>query len=133
MVYSAAVGACRRAGPGNRARRAAPALAGRERIRGKGRLLKKLIIAVVQNEDADAVVDALLEAEYRATRLASTGGFLRRGNTTLMIGADEDQVDAVLDLIRRHARSGAAPAESDALQPAAATVFVLDLEEYQRL
>jgi len=95
--------------------------------------MKKLIIGVVQNEDADAVVDALLEEEFRATRLASTGGFLRRGNTTLMIGADEDQVDRVLDLIRGNARSGAAPADSGATQPAAATVFVLDLEEYQRL
>jgi uncharacterized protein YaaQ len=95
--------------------------------------MKKLIIAVVQNEDADAVVDALLEEEFRATRLASTGGFLRRGNTTLMIGADEDQVDRVLGLIRQHARSGAQPAEAGASQPAAATVFVLDLEEYQRL
>ena len=95
--------------------------------------MKKLIIGVVQNEDADAVVDALLEEEFRATRLASTGGFLRRGNTTLMIGADEDQVDRVLDLIRGHARSGAAPADSGASQPAAPTVFVLDLEEYQRL
>jgi uncharacterized protein YaaQ len=95
--------------------------------------MKKLIITVVQNEDADAVVDALLEEEFRATRLASTGGFLRRGNTTLMIGADEDQVDKVLDLIRQHARSGSAPVDSGASQPAAATVFVLDLEEYQRL
>jgi uncharacterized protein YaaQ len=96
--------------------------------------MKKLIIAVVQNEDADGVVDALLEAEFRATRLASTGGFLRRGNTTLMIGADEDQVDAVLDLIRHHARSATSPADAaDGPQPAAATVFVLDLEEYQRL
>ena len=96
--------------------------------------MKKLIIAVVQNEDADAVVDALLEEEFRATRLASTGGFLRRGNTTLMIGADEDQVDLVLDLIRRRARSGTVPAEtSEGHQAAAATVFVLDLEEYQRL
>ncbi|CAA9569414.1 MAG: protein from nitrogen regulatory protein P-II (GLNB) family, ortholog YAAQ B. subtilis [uncultured Thermomicrobiales bacterium] len=95
--------------------------------------MKKLIIAVVQNEDADGVVDALLEDEFRATRLASTGGFLRRGNTTLMVGADEDQVDRVLDLIRQHARSGAAPAEATEIQPAAATVFVLDLEEYQRL
>ena len=96
--------------------------------------MKKLIIAVIQNEAADAVVDALLEAEFRATRLASTGGFLRRGNTTLMIGADEDQVDIVLNLIRQHARSGVAPVESpDATQAAAATVFVLDLEEYQRL
>ena len=96
--------------------------------------MKKLIIGVVQNEDADAVVDALLEEEFRATRLASTGGFLRRGNTTLMIGADEAQVDRVLDLIRGNARSsGAAPADAGASQPAAATVFVLDLEEYQRL
>jgi uncharacterized protein YaaQ len=95
--------------------------------------MKKLIIAVVQNEDADAVVDALLEEEFRATRLASTGGFLRRGNTTLMIGADEDQVDRVMDLIRQHARSGGEPVQAGVSQPAAATVFVLDLEEYQRL
>ena len=95
--------------------------------------MTKLIIAVVQNEDADAVVDALLEDEFRATRLASTGGFLRRGNTTLMIGADEDQVDRVLELIRQNARSGTAPVDASDAQPAAATVFVLDLEEYQRL
>jgi uncharacterized protein YaaQ len=95
--------------------------------------MKKLIIAVVQNEDADSVVDALLEDEFRATRLASTGGFLRRGNTTLMIGADDNQVDRILDLIRQNARSGAVPEEGSTTPPAAATVFVLDLEEYQRL
>lgn len=104
---------------------------------GSGRAsgMMKLIIAVVQNEDADAVVDALLEEDFRATRLASTGGFLRRGNTTLMIGADEDQVDRVLEIIRQHTRTGAPPAEEQAgmTPPAAATVFVLDLEEYQRL
>jgi uncharacterized protein YaaQ len=99
----------------------------------RGRDMKKLIIAVVQNEDADAVVDALLEEEFRATRLASTGGFLRRGNTTLMIGADEEQVDAVLDLIRRHAHATGDAQSAGQSQPAAATVFVLDLEEYQRL
>jgi uncharacterized protein YaaQ len=96
--------------------------------------MKKLIIAVVQNEDADAVVDALLEEDFRATRLASTGGFLRRGNTTLMIGADEDQVDQVLTLIQQHAHAGqAVTVQGRPSKPAAATVFVLDLEEYQRL
>jgi uncharacterized protein YaaQ len=97
--------------------------------------MKKLIIAVVQNEDADAVVDALLEDEFRATRLASTGGFLRRGNTTLMIGAEEEQVDQVLGLIKQHAHAGAQAQTQTQQQsaPAAATVFVLDLEEYQRL
>lgn len=96
--------------------------------------MKKLVIAVIQNEVADAVVDALLEADFRTTRLASTGGFLRRGNTTLMIGAEEDQVNYVLDLIKQSARSGLAPQETgDGAAAAAATVFVLDLEEYQRL
>ena len=96
--------------------------------------MKKLVIAVIQNEVADTVVDALLEADFRTTRLASTGGFLRRGNTTLMIGADESQVDYVLDLIRQTARSGMAPPDNvEGISPAAATVFVLDLEEYQRL
>ncbi len=93
----------------------------------------KLIIAVVQNEDADNVVDALLEAEYRATRLASTGGFLRRGNTTIMIGVQDEQVDSVLDLIRGQARSRQSGETNTQVQTAAATVFVLDLEEYQRL
>jgi uncharacterized protein YaaQ len=93
----------------------------------------KLIIAVVQNEDADAVVDALLENDFRATRLASTGGFLRRGNTTVMIGVQDQQVDHVLDLIRQEARSRSQQQDAGEVQTAAATVFVLDLEEYQRL
>jgi uncharacterized protein YaaQ len=50
-----------------------------------------------------------------------------------MIGADEEQVEEVLGLIREHATSASAPEGSGATQPAAATVFVLDLEEYQRL
>ncbi len=93
----------------------------------------KLIIAVVQNEDADNVIDALLENDFRATRLASTGGFLRRGNTTVMIGVQDHQVDQVLDLIRAEARSRAQQEQTGEIQTAAATVFVLDLEDYQRL
>lgn len=93
----------------------------------------KLVIAVVQNEDADNVIDALLESDFRATRLASTGGFLRRGNTTVMIGVQDHQVDQVLDLIRAEARARAQQEQTGEVQTAAATVFVLDLEDYQRL
>jgi uncharacterized protein YaaQ len=93
----------------------------------------KLIIAVVQNEDADNVIDALLENDFRATRLASTGGFLRRGNTTVMIGVQDHQIEQVLDLIRNEARARAQKEQSGEVQTAAATVFVLDLEDYQRL
>ncbi len=96
--------------------------------------MKKLIIAVIQNEAADGVVDALLEEEFRATRLASTGGFLRRGNTTIMIGVEDDQVDTVIDLIRRRVHTRAQGAEAGGtVQTAGATVFVLDLEGYERL
>lgn len=92
----------------------------------------KLIIAVVQNKNADEVIDALVEAKYRATRFASTGGFLRRGNTTVMIGVQDHQVDHVVDVIRDHARDDIEE-ETAAETQAAATIFVLDLEEYQRL
>lgn len=93
----------------------------------------KLIVAVVQNEDADSVIDALLENDFRATRLASTGGFLRRGNTTVMIGVQDHQIEQVLDLIRQEARARGQDDQAGAVQTAAATVFVLDLEDYQRL
>jgi uncharacterized protein YaaQ len=65
----------------------------------------KLVIAVVQNEDADSIVESLLERQFRATRLASTGGFLRRGNTTLLIGVEDHDVETVLDVIRTRART----------------------------
>jgi uncharacterized protein YaaQ len=93
----------------------------------------QLIVAVVQNEDADNVIVALLEIDFRATRLASTGGFLRRGNTTVMIGVQDHQIDQVLDLIRHEAKSREQKEQSGDVQTAAATVFVLDLEDYQRL
>ena len=93
----------------------------------------KLIIAVVQNEDADSVIDALLENDFRATRLASTGGFLRRGNTTVMIGVQDHQVEQILDLIRQEAHARGQDDQVEGVQTAAATVFVLDLEDYQRL
>lgn len=90
----------------------------------------KLIIAVVQSQDADEIVDALVQAEYRATRFASTGGFLRRGNTTIMVGVQDQQVDHVIEVLRKAVHeSGEQLPEGQS----AVTVFVLDLEEYQRL
>ena len=90
----------------------------------------KLIIAVVQSQDSDAVVDALVEADYRATRFASTGGFLRSGNTTIMIGVRDEQVDHVIEVLREAVNASERAEPKD---HASVTVFVLDLEEYQRL
>jgi len=60
----------------------------------------KLIIAVVQDKDTNRLIDALNENNFQATKLATTGGFLKEGNTTLMIGCEDEYVDEALDIIR---------------------------------
>ncbi|WP_223069050.1 cyclic-di-AMP receptor [Paenibacillus caui] len=60
----------------------------------------KLIVAIIQDKDSNRLSGALVKANFRATKLASTGGFLRAGNTTFMIGVDDSQVETVLDVIR---------------------------------
>lgn len=64
----------------------------------------KLVVAVVQDKDSHALSQALVAKGYRATKLASTGGFLRSGNTTFLIGVDDAQVDAVLAIIEETCR-----------------------------
>ncbi len=59
----------------------------------------KLIIAIVQDQDAPSLVDDLTEKEFRVTKLASTGGFLKSGNTTLLIGVEEESVSEVIEII----------------------------------
>ncbi|WP_138420022.1 cyclic-di-AMP receptor [Aquibacillus sediminis] len=60
----------------------------------------KLIIAVVQDKDSNRLVDALSEENFKTTKLSTTGGFLKEGNTTLMIGCDDGDVDQALDIIK---------------------------------
>ena len=60
----------------------------------------KIILAVVRDIDSDPVINTLVNKGFRVTRLASTGGFLRRGNVTLLIGIDEDQVETLINLLK---------------------------------
>ena len=60
----------------------------------------KLILAVIRDIDREPVIRTLIKAGYRVTRLASTGGFLRRGNITLMVGVNESEEQKVIDLMR---------------------------------
>ncbi|MCU0491886.1 MAG: cyclic-di-AMP receptor [Chloroflexaceae bacterium] len=62
----------------------------------------KLIIVVVQHQDAAEVVDSLTAASYRVTRISSQGGFLREGNVTLLISVDDDHVNGVINIVRQH-------------------------------
>jgi uncharacterized protein YaaQ len=108
----------------------------------------KLIVAIVHNEDAGALVDALLEGGHRATRLHSSGGFLRQSNATIIAGADDDRVDAVLEIVRANCTSRTQvvnpmppimePGEFFMPYPlevevGGATVFVLPVERFERL
>ncbi|RDY66432.1 MULTISPECIES: cyclic-di-AMP receptor [Halobacillus] len=60
----------------------------------------KMIIAVVQDKDSNRLTDALAENDFKTTKLSTTGGFLREGNTTFMIGCNDDEVDDALDIIK---------------------------------
>ncbi len=64
----------------------------------------KLILAVIQNEDEDPLAQALEEKNIGATRIGSSGGFLRASNVTLMIAVEDTQVDTVIDLLRTHCK-----------------------------
>ncbi|MBN8237464.1 cyclic-di-AMP receptor [Halobacillus kuroshimensis] len=62
----------------------------------------KMIIAVVQDKDSSRLNDALSKNDFKTTKLSTTGGFLREGNTTFMIGCGDDHVDHALDIIREN-------------------------------
>ena len=65
----------------------------------------KLIVAIVQDEDAGRLVSALMDKGFGVTKLATTGGFLRAGNTTLISGVEDEKLDAALAVIEKICRA----------------------------
>lgn len=107
----------------------------------------KMVIAIVQDKDSPKLAQNLVKAGVRATKLASTGGFLHAGNTTFLIGTNEERVSDVLDLIKTSCRSREqvvtpmSPMGSQvesyvpypvSVQVGGATVFVLDVEQFEQ-
>ncbi len=84
----------------------------------------KLIIAILRDEDSEPVTNALVQAGFRATRIASTGGFLRRGSTTLMVGVEDDKVDEAIQQVRENCP----PAEEPGIRRV--TLFVLKVDRF---
>jgi uncharacterized protein YaaQ len=87
----------------------------------------KLIIAILRDSDSEPVSQALIGANFRVTRIASTGGFLRRGSTTLMIGVADEKVDEAMAVIRD---SSLPPVEPGVKR---ATLFVLNVANFTQL
>jgi uncharacterized protein YaaQ len=87
----------------------------------------KLIITILRDSDSEPVSQALIGEGFRVTRIASTGGFLRRGSSTLMIGVGDERVDEAIEVIR----SSAAPPVEPGMKRA--TLFVLNVENFTQL
>jgi uncharacterized protein YaaQ len=84
----------------------------------------KLIIAIVRDEECDPILQALVQEGFRVTRIASTGGFLRKGMTTLMIGVEDDLVDEAVNLVGDRCSPMSEPGTR------CATLFVLNVDQY---
>jgi len=107
----------------------------------------KLIIAIINNDDREAVLSVLTQDGFTATRLSTTGGFLMAGNTTLLIGAEDAQVGAVKSIIEQHSSTRVKSVTTDSslgrglsaadvnltAKVKGATVFVLDVEQFEKL
>lgn len=96
----------------------------------------KLILAIVNNDDAARVSDALMRSGFFVTRLSTTGGFLMMGNTTFLIGTDEVRVPMAMGILRQHCTTRTQPAgslrQSDPVTVGGATVFVLDVSHMEK-
>lgn len=107
----------------------------------------KLVVAVIHDRDQKRTSDALLKAGFKFTKIASTGGFLREGNVTVLMGAEEDEVDKVLDILSDCSRAreqyvNVLPPEATPVgtfltspvkvQVGGAIAFVLDVERFER-
>lgn len=105
----------------------------------------KLIMAVIEDEDAPRLMDALIENDFSATKLASTGGFLMRGNTTLLIGVADEKVPEVLEIVKGACvrRKKLLPQASSEIptsmslpievESGGATLFVLSVDQFHKV
>jgi len=86
----------------------------------------KLMFMIVRDVDADKVLQGLVDHNYRVTRVASTGGFLRHGNVTMMSGIEDGQVEMVMDLLRNLC----CPSDDSGHS---ATIFVVDMPYFEQI
>jgi uncharacterized protein YaaQ len=108
----------------------------------------KLIIAIVQDDDSSDLISTINKAGFRVTKLATTGGFLKAGNTTLMIGVEKEKVDVVLGIIedtcttREEIITSPSPVAGSTgvyvpypveVQVGGATVFVVDVDKFLKI
>jgi uncharacterized protein YaaQ len=107
----------------------------------------KMIMCIVDDMDAYSLIEGLTEKSIQATKLTSSGGFLKKGNTTLLIGLEDGQVQEVVEMVKSlcHPRNEIVSVEPMALPGEAvmpfsfnvkiggATIFVMNVEDYEKV
>lgn len=109
--------------------------------------MNKLVLAIINNDDSAVVASALTAEGFVVTKLSTTGGFLMVGNTTLLIGTEEDKLDTLRNTISKYCskRKQVAPSSAtfgralhhngvpEEVVVGGATVFVLNVESVDKL
>lgn len=93
----------------------------------------KMMIAIVQEKYTDGLIDRFLDEDIYVTRLSSTGGFFKSGNTTLLLGCKEDEIDRIYEIFKEETESEDVHMEEGDFNVSGATIFVVDLEESKRI
>lgn len=88
----------------------------------------KLIFVILKDDDVDNVIHALTSNSFRVTRVASTGGLFRKGNTTLLIGVDDEQVEPAIQVLRKNTTSA-----TEVKGQKRATLFVVPVNRFEQL
>ncbi|MAG36228.1 MAG: hypothetical protein CL878_08285 [Dehalococcoidia bacterium] len=101
------------------------------RKKGRKGTPMKLVLAIVQSQDADRITETLVSMGFPGpTRINTVGGFLRRGNVTLLLGTEKERVDQLIEVVREHAEARADPSQPEAHR---ATIFVLHANRLLRV
>ncbi len=106
----------------------------------------KLVLTIVSNDDAGKVMKALIKENFFVTKLSTTGGFLMTGNTTLLLGANEDKIDRIIEVIGTYSKTRSKLVPNSIVSEfgmftttpvevtvGGATIFILDVEKFVKL
>ena len=106
----------------------------------------KLVLSIISSEDSSNVLNALNEHHFQVTKLSTTGGFLKKGNTTFITGVGDDKVDEVIEIIEKNCNKrtqllpntstldmGVYSALPFEVTVGGATVFVLDVDKFEKI
>ena len=93
----------------------------------------KLIIAIVNDEFSNKVIRVLMKSKVRITKLSSTGGFLKAGNTTLLIGVEDENIEKVVGMIKNECKSTKVKEGDQELTVSGANLFIMDIDQYLKI